>query len=243
MTAAASNVPPRTGRGGVAAVATAATLLAAVLALLPGAVFAHAEYARSTPADGSTVAKPPERIDVWFTQEMFKRTGANTLRVTGPAGEAVPSPDAVLDDLDRTHLSVALPAGLAPGAYEVAWTTLSAVDGDTAEGVFAFTFDPDAAPVPAPPLPAASAPDGEAAGAGAAATATSPLATAEAGEEAVPGTAPGTAVAVDSGMETAGDAPLPSWVLIAGASVLLSGALGVWAIGAVGGAGSPDANG
>jgi len=52
--------------------------------------------------------------------------------------------DVVLNDDDRTHLSVSLPSSLTAGDYLVRWMTLSAVDGDEADGSFTFTIDPNA---------------------------------------------------------------------------------------------------
>ena len=150
----------------------AAPLLALLAALLlVGAVRAHAEYARSEPGAGAMVAAAPARVDIWFTQDLFKREGENWIRVTGPTGDEVQTGEALVDDDDRRHLSVALLAELAPGEYTVAYRTLSIDDGDDFEGSFSFTLDPQAqttstpmsaAPtptdLPATPTPVAAAP-------------------------------------------------------------------------------------
>ena len=44
----------------------------------------------------------------------------------------------MLDDNDRTHMSVALDSGLEDGRYTVIWHNVSADDGDEATGVFFF---------------------------------------------------------------------------------------------------------
>ncbi len=133
--------------------ALVAGVLAAVLLVFAGtsprAALAHANYDRSTPAGGAVIPRAPARLDAWFTQEIFRREGANALEVRDEAGIRVDEDDLALDETDRTHLSVGLPADLAAGRYTVAWRTLSAVDGDTAEGSFAFTIDPTA-PEPTP---------------------------------------------------------------------------------------------
>ena len=59
-----------------------------------------------------------------------------------------------IDDLDAPKsmplkkLSVALPSGLPVGLYTVRWKTLSADDGDSAEGTLTFTYDPSKPPDP-----------------------------------------------------------------------------------------------
>ena len=90
------------------------------------------------------IPRAPERVEIWFTQELFRREGANVIEVRAPSGERADAGDPVVDDRDRTHLSVGLAPGLPAGRYAVDWQTLSAVDGDTARGSFAFTLDPDA---------------------------------------------------------------------------------------------------
>lgn len=150
----------------------AAPLLALLAALLlVSAARAHAEYARSEPGAGAVVAVAPTRVDIWFTQDLFKREGENWIRVTGPGGDEVQTGEALVDDDDRRHMSVALQAELPPGEYTVAFRTLSIDDGDDFEGSFNFTLDPQAqttstpmsaAPtptdLPATPTPVAAAP-------------------------------------------------------------------------------------
>ncbi len=110
----------------------------------PGRVAAHADYDRSLPAAGATIPRAPERVEIWFTQQLFRREGANVIEVRDRSGARADTGDLVLDERDRTHLTVGLAPGLPPGSYAVSWQTLSAVDGDTARGSFDFTIDPDA---------------------------------------------------------------------------------------------------
>ena len=128
-----------------------AVLLTLGVALIPltGAL-AHADYERSQPGDGAIVADAPERVDIWFTQEMFRREGENRIEVLGPDGQTVHDGKAQIDDDDRTHMWVDLQTPLSPGDFRVTWKTLSAADGDTAEGDFAFRFDPRAAATTTP---------------------------------------------------------------------------------------------
>ena len=117
-----------------------AVLLPAILILLSGAVFAHADYDESVPAAGETVATAPQQVQVWFTQDMFRREGQNSLEVYGPDEQRVDLDDAAIDDDNRKLMTVSLQSGLAGGVYTVRWRTLSADDGDDADGEFQFTI-------------------------------------------------------------------------------------------------------
>ena len=136
-------------------------LLLAVLACARTATaHAHSEYDRSQPAADARIPSAPARVDVWFTQELFRRSGANTLTVHAPDGRRVDDGAPVIDDSDRTHLSVGLSGPLEPGGYHVTWNSLSALDGDTAEGFFVFTVDLSA-PEPTAPGSAPASEDNE----------------------------------------------------------------------------------
>jgi methionine-rich copper-binding protein CopC len=112
--------------------------------LLVGSAAAHAKYLRSAPGENGMVSSPPARVDIWFTQELFRRKGENRILVFGPGEQAAQAGEAQVDDDDRTHLWVELLPDLAPGLYRVEWRSLSAEDGDSDQGVFSFTFDPQA---------------------------------------------------------------------------------------------------
>ncbi|HEY8489750.1 MAG TPA: copper resistance CopC family protein [Dehalococcoidia bacterium] len=142
-------VVTRTVRAATAGAVALALLLVAAGPAAPGAR-AHAEYQRSEPPAGGVVREAPGRVDVWFTQELFRQAGANAIEVTGPDGTRADTGDVVLDDADRHHLSVGLRPGLPPGVYTVTWRNLSAEDGDPHAGSFTFTVDPAAAPTPSP---------------------------------------------------------------------------------------------
>ncbi len=136
----------------------------ALVSVVVTRVYAHAGYARSEPGAGAVIATAPSEVVIWFGQDMFRRAGENGIEVLGPDGAAVQTGAAAINDDDRRILSVPLAAGLTPGAYTVNWHTLSAEDGDDAEGSFTFTYDPAAAVTSTPmqpdatptPLPAAT---------------------------------------------------------------------------------------
>ncbi len=141
-----------------AAAATLIVSLAAalgMLVLLPAVgVSAHAAYDHSTPEADSVVAAAPAQVDVYFKQEMARGNGLPTLTVAADSGDIV-SGDSVLDDNDRTHMSVPLDADLPDGRYTVVWHNVSADDGDEATGVFFFY-------VGSGPEPSVTAPPGSA---------------------------------------------------------------------------------
>jgi methionine-rich copper-binding protein CopC len=129
----------------VATITTRRALLAILLCLsLAQSVFSHARYIRSQPGEGAIVATAPDRVEIWFSQELFRRQDENWIRVLGPDGAAVHSGEAQIDDDDRTYMWVDLQEGLAAGEFRVTWRNLSAEDGDNDEGTFTFTIDPQA---------------------------------------------------------------------------------------------------
>jgi methionine-rich copper-binding protein CopC len=106
--------------------------------------YAHAEYDRSMPAAESVIPAGPETVEVWFTQELFRREGANRLEVIAPDGSQVDLGDSRIDDDDRTHVIVSLQPDLPAGVYTVRWFNTSLEDGHAEEGEFVFTIDPSA---------------------------------------------------------------------------------------------------
>ncbi len=122
-------------------------------------VRAHAELERSQPAANAVMAAPPAEVHLWFSEELFKRKGANLIKVDGPGGVQVDQGDTRIDDDDRKHALVSLKPGLAAGVYTVRWQNTSVEDGHEGSGQFNFTVDPAAgetAPQTAPPAPAAT---------------------------------------------------------------------------------------
>ena len=122
-----------------------AILLAAALSpLFVVGTEAHSRYVRSHPGQGAIIAAKPERVEIWFTQDLFRRQGENWILVLGPGGDEVQSGETQIDDNDRRHMWVKLQSPLGPGEYRAEWRNLSADDGDTDEGEFIFILDPQA---------------------------------------------------------------------------------------------------
>ena len=121
-----------------------ALLLLLLSLLLPAGTLAHAELDVATPADGATVEGTPAGISGTFTQDVEPdesslqlRDGAGTVIAEGGPVAADPRRMAI-DDVPE----------LAPGVYEVRWTTLSAEDGELVRGTWSFAVV--AAPTPSP---------------------------------------------------------------------------------------------
>lgn len=127
---------------GVAAIAA----LAAAALMPAGDAAAHAAYASSEPAFGAVLERAPERISLTFSQELFRREGANAIEWAaadgGEAGEFSDAGEVEIGNADRRTMSVALPAdgrgGWGEGRFVVRWRNLSADDGDADGGEFPF---------------------------------------------------------------------------------------------------------
>ncbi len=123
----------------------------AVLLLMPAiGVSAHAAYDHSTPGDGEVVATEPARVDVYFKENNAKANGLPVLIVVNDTGDKVDA-GSVLDDNDRTHISDALSPSLPDGRYTVIWHTVSADDGEEAQGSFHFYIGGAVTPIPTAP--------------------------------------------------------------------------------------------
>jgi len=154
-------------RKGVVKLVCVAVLLATIHYPLSTAVLAHADYDDAVPAAGEVVSQAPQQVQVRFTQELYRREGRNALEVYGPDDQRVDQDDAAIDDDHRKLMTVSLQSDLPNGVYTVRWRTLSADDGDDAEGEFQFTIQADETEAEATPT-ATSTP--------------APTATAEAGQ-------------------------------------------------------------
>ena len=126
-------------RKGIVKLLGLALLLVTIHYPLAIAVLAHSDYDRSVPAADEVVLQAPQQVQAWFTQELFRRECKNSLEVYGPDQQRIDLDDAAIDDDDRKLMTVSLQPDLADGDYTVRWRTLSADDGDEADGEFRFT--------------------------------------------------------------------------------------------------------
>jgi len=143
-------------------IVVALCLAVSSLAGATGLVSAHARYASSTPAAGSTVSSLPASLQVTFSEEL----ASIKFTITGPNGTTLVDAPGSIDLSNRVSASVPLKDG-GPGQYTVVWHNVSGDDGDPNDGSFVFTVA-GAAPTaaqPAPAAPAANAPPATAAAA------------------------------------------------------------------------------
>ncbi len=126
-------------------IAVLVAVFCASLAGVTGAL-AHAEPATAKPGDGAVLTTSPTTYELEMSQEMARQAGANDIDVFDATGKEVTTVSAVIDASNRKKLTVALPPGLPPGKYRVDWKTLSADDGDAANGSLTFTIDPAGTP-------------------------------------------------------------------------------------------------
>ncbi len=145
----------------------------AVLVLMPQAVLGHAELDTANPGPGDEVVGSPAELVATFTQDLdMSRT---TMEVRDAAGATV------AEGSERgegpRELRLALPE-LAPGEYEVRWTSFSAEDSELERGRYSFTVLPAPSPTPAPSVPPTVAPTTAPATAPPATAAATPTATA-----------------------------------------------------------------
>lgn len=136
-----------------------ALLAMAALLLSPATAAAHAVLIETIPEDGATVEGTPEDLLAVFDEAIG--ADGSSLSIRDAAGERL----AVgrVDPDDPTRLGIHDVPELAPGAYEMRWTAMSA-DGDIERGSWRFTVAAAATPEPAavptvPPAPSPSATD------------------------------------------------------------------------------------
>jgi hypothetical protein len=113
-------------------------LIAICLFTLSSRASAHAFLDHAEPAVGSELAKSPDRVKIWFTQQ--PEHAFSTIRVLNSDGKQVDKNDTRTDPDDARALVVSLPK-LPPGKYKVVWKVLS-VDTHRTEGSFKFTIKP-----------------------------------------------------------------------------------------------------
>ena len=145
---------PRRLRRSLAAL-TGASLLAI---LLPVVVLAHAQLDTISPADKSS-GPPPQQIVGTFVENVDPSKSSYT--VVDASGKVVAN-GGVVDPSNAKRMTLALPV-LAPGAYTIRWTTLSADDNEIARGTTTFTVvaaspSPSATPVPSATAAASASP-------------------------------------------------------------------------------------
>jgi methionine-rich copper-binding protein CopC len=180
-----------------------AAILAAIAAIAPGAVLAHAELDTMAPGDASTITVAPPEIVATFT-EALDASKSSIVLVTAAGTEIASGGEVGADDPKKMTLT--LPS-LEPGAYEIRWTSASAEDGDLDRGVTTFTYAPAPTAAPTPTaLPSAT-----------------PGATVQAAPTVTPSLSPSPSGAGQAGSSSTADVLIP---IIA--AVLVVAGLGFW---------------
>jgi methionine-rich copper-binding protein CopC len=114
---------------------TVAMAVLGALMALPGPSHSHSLLVRSEPAQRSTVTRPPERVQMWFSERL--EPAYATASVWNEAGKQVDGGDATVDQNNPVLLSVSTPH-LSAGRYTVRFRVLS-VDGHIVESKYTFT--------------------------------------------------------------------------------------------------------
>ena len=114
----------------------AAALASLVLLLLPAGGWAHALVISATPQPGAQLHRAPAVIAVTFSEPINRPLSSLALETT--AGRRIP---AGLAATGPTRLELQPLRRLGRGAYRVQWHSVSADDGHTANGSYAFSLD------------------------------------------------------------------------------------------------------
>ncbi|HJN92531.1 MAG TPA: copper resistance protein CopC [Dehalococcoidia bacterium] len=99
---------------------------------------AHAAYRESLPAFSAELAESPTRLELSFSQQLFRQEGANLITLAGEDGGMIELSAAQIDNADRRRLAVDVLEDLEPGRYLMSWVNLSADDGDDDDGTSSF---------------------------------------------------------------------------------------------------------
>ncbi|MHB8893198.1 MAG: copper resistance CopC family protein [Candidatus Limnocylindrales bacterium] len=123
----------------------AAIAAAVLLMLLAAPALGHAAFVSGTPGPGDEVVGTPAQLVIEFSQDLDPSRTSLEVRDTSGASLAR---GGELGDGPR-EFRLALPE-LAPGEYEVRWTSFSAEDGELARDSYTFTMVAAPSPSPSP---------------------------------------------------------------------------------------------
>ena len=113
-------------------------------ALLASSVAAHALPQSSDPSAGANLTTAPAAVTITFGERPDPKL--STIKVLDTSGNVVSTGATTAVAADPLKLTVSLQP-LSPGVYTVAWRTVSAVDGHSAAGSFAFGIGVAPSPV------------------------------------------------------------------------------------------------
>jgi copper transport protein len=124
-------------------------VLAFGLLAIPPPVAAHADLIGSTPEPNSSLPESPEDLVLEFSEAVDPATVL--VRLLDPQRSEIETPEEPALEADNERVRLALPP-LEAGVYTVEYRVVSAIDGHTTGGLFAFLVDPTGIE-PAPALP------------------------------------------------------------------------------------------
>jgi copper transport protein len=104
----------------------AIALLCWLVIVDPTPATAHAVLLRSTPPTGQTLPRPPDRVQLLFSEPIDPVFSA--VRVLNDQGQPVDRGDSQVDAANDHILAVSLPPELPNGIYRVSWRSLSTID-------------------------------------------------------------------------------------------------------------------
>lgn len=112
-------------------------LVLIALAVATGPAFGHAKLLKADPRSGAQLAKPPQVVRLWFSEELDPKR--SSIGVWDGHGRRVDDGKGGVDlnDLDRRSL-VARLKPVRPGPYVVMWRAVSADDLNVVKGQVRF---------------------------------------------------------------------------------------------------------
>jgi methionine-rich copper-binding protein CopC len=131
-----------TTRSGTRRLAALLGLSAVWLLLLGGPALAHARLVETYPADGDTLAEPPEQVQLLFSEPI--EAEFDPIKVQDQGGNRVDEDDARIAPSNRRLLVADLLEELPEGSYIAEWRVTSA-DGHPISGAYGFAVGASAA--------------------------------------------------------------------------------------------------
>lgn len=126
------NLRDRPANASKRSVVRAAVLVLGALASV--SVHAHAFLDHASPSVGAELARSPDRVTLWFTQQL--EPAFSTIQVVDGSGNRVDRGDGQVDTGDAKQLHVSM-RPLPRGKYKVVWRVVS-LDSHVTEGDYVF---------------------------------------------------------------------------------------------------------
>jgi copper transport protein len=115
-----------------------AVALVSTLVIAPAPVSGHAYLDRSNPDAGDIIEDVPEEVRLWFTEPL--EPDHSFIILYDATGTEIDGVESRIDPGDQFQMYMPLPDDLPNGTYTVQWRNISAADGHSQSGFFAFTI-------------------------------------------------------------------------------------------------------